>query len=374
MSSAERDYYEVLGIPRDAEEKEIKKAYKRQAMKYHPDRNKDPDAEEKFKVIAKAYAVLSDPQKRRMYDAGGIGGVSHFSDEELFRNVDFGDLFGGSGFDFGGAGSSGSIFDRFFRQPQQRQVHGVDLRVRMAVSLESIFHGGSELLYFSRRVSCPACHGHGTRSGKPPERCHICQGSGHQVISSEQSGDKGQLQFQRVVACPDCHGRGVVVGDPCAQCGGAGQVDKEESLKVTIPAGIEDGSVMRIPGHGLPAEVEGMPPGDLYVEVYTLTDHRFQRHGADLWRTERLSVADAVLGVKLRVPTMDGEADVTIPPGMQPDEMLRLRGKGLPRYRTEGRGDLILRIEVLIPERLSEEEREHYRRLATLRPSSGRVS
>jgi molecular chaperone DnaJ len=372
MSSAERDYYEVLGVPRDADEKAIKKAYKRQAMKYHPDRNKDPDTEEKFKEIAKAYAVLSDPQKRSMYDAGGPGGVSQFSDEELFRNVDFGDLFGGFGYDFGGTG--GSIFDRFFRQPQQRQAHGVDLRVRMAVSLERIFQGGSELLHFSRRVSCPACHGHGTRSGKPPERCQSCQGSGHQVISSEQSSDKGNIQFQRVVPCPACHGRGVLIGDPCVQCSGAGQVEKEESLKVTIPVGIEDGSVMRVPGHGLPAEAAGMPPGDLYVEVYTLTDHRFQRHGADLWRTERLGVADAVLGVKLRVPTMDGEADVIIPPGMQPDEMLRLRGKGLPRYRGGGRGDLILRIEVLIPERLSEEERDHYQQLAALRPSPGRVS
>ena len=367
MSSTERDFYEVLGVPRDADEKVIKKAYKRQAMKYHPDRNKDPDAEEKFKEIAKAYAVLSDPKKRKMYDTGGMGGVAHFSDEELFRNVDFGEMFGGFGFNLGGAG--GSIFDRFFRQPQQRQTHGIDLRVRMAVSLERIFNGGSELLRFARRVSCPACHGHGTRSGQPPEACSGCKGTGRQVVSSEESSEKGHVQFQQVLTCPVCHGRGVVVGDPCAQCGGVGQVEKEDNLKITIPAGIEDGSVMRVPGHGLPAERAGMPPGDLYVEVYTLADSRFQRHGADLWRTERLNVPDAVLGVKLRVPTMEGEVDVTIPPGIQPDEMLRLRGKGLPRYRTDGRGDLILRIEVVIPEQLSDEEHEHYRGLAKLRRS-----
>ena len=370
MSEQPRDYYEVLGVARDADDKAIKKAYKRLAMKYHPDRNKDPDAEEKFKEIARAYAVLSDPQKRQMYDAGGMGGVSHFSDEELFRNADFefGDLFGGFGFDLGGGGS---IFDRFFRQPKSRQAHGVDLRIRMAVSLERIFHGGRELLRFSRQVSCPACHGHGTRSGKPPEACSACRGTGRQVINSDQNSEKGHIQFQRVVACPSCRGSGVVIDAPCAQCAGAGQVEKEESLKISIPAGIEDGSVLRVPGHGLPAEQPGMVPGDLYVEVYTLADPRLQRHGADLWRTERLSVPQAVLGTSLRVPTMDGEVDVTIPPGMQPDEMLRLRGKGLPRYHGGGVGDLILRIEIVIPEQLSEEERALYRKLAALRPSGG---
>ncbi|MCW8918246.1 MAG: J domain-containing protein [Gammaproteobacteria bacterium] len=365
MSSGERDYYEVLGVPRDADEKAIKRAYKRQAMKYHPDRNKDPDAEEKFKELAKAYALLSDPQKRKMYDAGGMGGVSHFSDEDLFRNVDFGDIFGGFGVDFGVGG--GSIFDRFFRQPQQRQTHGVDLRVRMPVTLDRVCHGGSELLRFTRRVACPACHGHGTRSGKPPAQCQRCQGSGRQVIASEEGGGQDYIQLQRVVSCPACHGRGVVIDDPCPRCGGTAEVEREESLKITIPAGIEDGSVMRVPGHGLPAGEAGMPAGDLYVEVYTLGDPRFQRHGADLWHTERLSVPHAVLGAKLRVPTVDGEVDVTIPPGMQPDEMLRLRGKGLPRYRAKGLGDLILRIEVVIPERLSDEERGLYQRLAALR-------
>ncbi len=369
MSNQQRDYYEVLGVPRDADEKALKKAYKRLAMKYHPDRNKDPDAEEKFKEIAKAYAILSDPQKRKMYDAGGMGGVSHFSDEDLFRDMDFGDLFGGFGFGFDSAG--GGIFDRFFRQPKQRQTHGVDLRLRMAVSLERIFTGGRELLRFSRQISCPACHGHGTRTGKPPEACPACQGTGRRVVTSNQESEKGHIQFQRVLTCPACHGRGVVTDDPCAQCGGAGQVEKEESLKITIPAGIEDGGVLRVPGHGLPAEQSGMPPGDLYVEIYTRADPRMQRHGADLWRTERLSVPEAVLGTSLRVPTLNGEVVVTIPPGMQPDEMLRLRGKGLPRYHGEGFGDLILRLEIVIPERLSDEERELYRRLAALRPTGG---
>ncbi len=368
MSNTERDYYEVLGLPRDADEKAIKKAYKRLAMKYHPDRNKDPDAEEKFKEIARAYAVLSDPHKRQMYDAGGMGGVAHFSDEELFRNVDFGDLFGGFGFDFGGAGG-GSIFDRFFRQPQQRQRHGADLRVRMGVTLQRIFEGGKELLRYSRSISCPDCHGHGTRSGRAPARCEACGGSGQKVVTSEQRSDKGHIQFQRVEVCPVCRGRGVQVGEPCTRCHGSGEVEHEESLKLTIPAGIEDGSMMRVPGHGLPGSAPGMPPGDLYVEIYTLSDPRFQRHGADLWRTERLGVPEAVLGTKLRMPTLEGQVEVTIPPGAQPDEMLRLRGKGLPRYRGSGRGDLILRIEVVIPEQLSEEERELYRKLAALRSS-----
>jgi molecular chaperone DnaJ len=367
-SSSERDYYEVLGVSRDADEKAIKKAYKRLAMKYHPDRNRDPDAEEKFKEVARAYAVLSDAEKRRMYDAGGMGGVSHFTDEELFRDVDFdfGDLFRGFGFDFGMGG--GSIFDRFFRQPQQRQAHGVDLRVRMALSLERIFSGGAELLRFSRHVGCPDCHGYGTRDGRPPKACSTCGGSGRRVVTNR----RGNMQFQQVLTCPVCQGRGVLIGEACSRCHGSGEVEKEESLKITIPPGIEDGSVLRVPGHGLPSEQGGMPPGDLYVEVYTRSDHRFQRHGADLWRTERLNVPEAVLGTRLRVPTLDGAVDVTIPPGMQPEEMLRLRGKGLPRYRGTGRGDLILRIEVVIPEQLSDEEREYYQRLATLRSSQTR--
>ncbi len=367
MSNQERDYYEVLGIPRDADEKAIKRAYKRLAMKYHPDRNKDPDAEDKFKEIAKAYAVLSDPHKRKLYDTGGMDGVAHFSDEELFRNVDFGDLFGGFGLDFGLGG--GSIFDRFFRQPKRHQAHGMDLRVRMALSLQRVFDGGSELLRFSRQVSCPSCNGYGTRSGKAPQRCDLCHGSGRQVVSSDKDSEKGHIQFQRVLVCPACHGRGVIIGEPCRECGGSGRVESEESLKITIPAGIEDGSVMRVPGHGLPAEEPGAPSGDLYVQVYTLSDPRFQRHGADLWRTERIGVAEAVLGTRLRVPTLTGEVEVIIPAGAQPDEMLRLRGKGLPRYREGGYGDMILRLEVVIPEQLSEEEREHYRRLAQLRPS-----
>ncbi len=364
MSDQERDYYEVLGVPRDADEKAIKKAYKRLAMKYHPDRNKDPDAEEKFKEIAKAYAVLSDPQKRQMYDAGGVSGVSHFSDEELFRGADFdfGDLFGGFGFDMGGGGG---IFDRFFRQPKQHQAHGVDLRVRMAVSLERIFKGGSELLRYARRVECPACHGNGTADGKPPKRCEACGGSGQRMVTNR----KGNLQFQQVLTCPVCQGRGALLGEACHRCGGSGQVEHEESLKITIPAGIEEGSLLRVAGHGLPGEGAGMPPGDLYVEVYSRNDHRFQRHGADLWRTERIDVSAAVLGTKLRVPTMGGAVDVTIPPGVQPDEMLRLRGKGLPRYRGKGFGDLILRIEVVIPEQISDEERALYQKLAGLRSS-----
>ncbi len=362
MAGEERDYYEVLGVARDADAGAIKKAYKRLAMKYHPDRNKDPDAAEKFKEIAKAYAILSDPQKRKMYDSQGAAGVAHFTQEDLFRNFDFGDIFGDMGFGFGGE----SIFDRFFRQPRRRQTHGIDLRLRLGVSLERIYQGGQETVRFNRMVACPSCHGYGTASAQPAKTCSACNGSGRRVETGAGERTAGHVQFQRVIPCPVCGGRGTVIEAPCRTCGGSGQVEKEESLKITIPRGIEEGTVLRVPGHGMPAEETGAPPGDLYVEVYSVPDPRFQRHGADLWRTERIGVPAAVIGTSLRVPTLDGEVEVKIPAGIQPDEMLRLRNKGLPRYRGGGNGDLMLRIEVTIPDTLSDEERALYQRLASL--------
>ena len=355
MPATRRDYYEVLGVARDASHKAIKDAFRSLAMKYHPDRNKAPDAEEKFKEIAEAYAVLSDPGKRAQYDHGGFAGVADFTAEDLFGGIDFGDIFGdmGFGFDFG----AGGIFDRLFRHRRPGPARGQDLEVELRVPLERIDTGGEETLRYSRAVRCATCGGSGAKPGTEPRRCEACGGSGHRVISHDQKREKGSVRFQQVTLCPECDGRGTLIDHPCPDCQGRGQVEKEEALKVQIPAGIEEGTALRIRGHGMPGETASAPPGDLFVTVRSAPDARFERVGADLWRRETLEVVDAVLGTRLQVPTLTGEVEVRVPSGTQPDEVLRLRGKGLPRFEESGRGDLNLRIEVQIPEQLSAEER-----------------
>jgi len=358
MTSQDRDYYEVLGVPRDADEKAIKKAYHKLAMHWHPDRNTSPEAEGKFKEIAKAYAILKDPKKRARYDSQGMEGVAHFTPEDLFGGLDMGDLFGDMGFGFGG----GSIFDRMFggtrrgRQP----ANGQDLRVSVELPLETIHAGGQHEIKVSHPVSCDSCHGHGTADGKPPPLCTACNGSGRKVASRDELRDQQKIRFQQITICPVCNGKGTQIDPPCSVCGGYGKVEKQETLKITIPAGVEDGTLLRIAGHGLPADKPELPPGDLHVSVYSRPDPRFQRRGADLWRSEIIEAVDATLGTDVQVPTIDGKLKVKIPPGTQPDEILRLKGKGLTRYNNPGRGDLNLRIIVHIPEDMDDETRKIY--------------
>jgi molecular chaperone DnaJ len=364
MADSQRDYYEVLGIARDADNQAIKAAFRELAMKYHPDRNKAPDAEEKFKEIAEAYAVLSDPKKRVQYDRGGFAGVADFSREDLFGGIDFGDLFAdmGFGFDLGGGG----LFDRLFRQRRRGTAHGQDLEVRLVIPLERINQGGDETVRFTRAVSCPTCSGSGAKPGSKPRSCESCGGSGQRVITRDQKQDKGSIHFQQISVCPDCQGRGIFIDHPCDECHGSGQIEKEESLKVHIPAGLEEATPLRIRGHGMPSTEAGGPPGDLYVVVSSAADSRFERVGADLWRRETLEIVDAVLGTRLKIPTLHGTVDVKVPPGTQPDEVLRLRGKGLQRFGGGGHGDLNLRMQIRIPEKLSAEEHELYQQLRSL--------
>jgi len=366
----QRDYYEVLGVARDADAKAIKEAFRKLALQYHPDRNKAPDAEERFKQIAEAYAVLSDPDKRARYDSRGFAGVADFTPEDLFGGIDFGDIFGdmGFGFDLGGGG----IFDRLFRHGRPRgPVPGQDLEVHLTVALQRIYQGGEETVRFSRQVSCPACGGSGAAKGTKPRQCASCGGSGRKVTTREEKKGQGSIRFQQVSVCPDCHGQGSFIDHPCPECHGQGVIDKTESLKVTIPRGIDEGTALRIAGHGMPAEQAGAPPGDLYVLVRSEPDPRFERLGADLWRSETLEVADAVLGTKLKVPTLTGDIEVSVPAGAQPEEILRLRGKGLPRFGEQGFGDLKLRLQVHIPEKPSDEERALYQRLRELGRQNG---
>jgi molecular chaperone DnaJ len=364
MATTQRDYYEVLGVARDADQKAIKDAFRTLAMKYHPDRNKAPDAEEKFKEIAEAYAVLSDPDKRAQYDARGFAGVADFSAEDLFGGIDFGDIFDdmGFGFDFGGGG----IFDRLFRHRQAGPARGQDLEVRLVVPLQLINSGGDESVRYTRAIRCPTCSGSGAQPGTAPRQCESCGGSGRRVVTRDETKKGGSVRFQQISVCPTCKGKGTFIDHPCKLCHGRGEIEKEESLKVHIPAGIEEGTSLRIKGHGMPSEDPGGPPGDLFVTVHSAPDPRFERSGADLWRLETLEVADAVLGAKLKVPTLEGAVDVRVPPGTQPDEVLRLRNKGLPRFDGSGRGSLNIRIQVNIPEKLSDEERTLYEQLRSL--------
>jgi molecular chaperone DnaJ len=358
----------VLGVPRDATDKQIRDAFRGLALKYHPDRNKAPEAQEKFKEIAGAYAVLSDPDKRRDYDRHGFAGVAGFSEEDLFRNVDFADLFGGLNFDFPGMDMSlgGGLFERFFGRRRGEPRRGENIDVQLSVPLERVARGGEEKLHYARPVTCVGCHGSGAKAGTHPRPCATCSGSGRLTRESRQRRGKGEVRVQNITVCPDCDGAGTVIDQPCPQCGGRGQVEREETLTVNVPVGVEEGMALRIPGHGLPSQARGGAPGDLFVIVHSAPDPRFQRAGADLWRSETLSVAEAALGTKRRVPTLEADVEVTIPPGTQPDAVLRLAGKGLPEFGGRTHGDLFLRLTVLVPQRLSAEQRALYERLQCL--------
>jgi molecular chaperone DnaJ len=367
VADARRDYYEVLGVARDADEKAIKDAFRKLALQYHPDRNKAPGAEERFKDIAEAYAVLSDPKKRADYDARGFAGVAGFSPEDLVGGVDFGDLFGdlGFGFDLGS-----SFFDRLFGGGARRRAgprRGADLQVELTVSLDRVNQGGKETVRISRPQTCPACRGTRAKAGTSPRRCTTCGGTGQRVSSREEGG----VHVRHITTCSACAGQGNIIDEPCPECGGRGEVARLESLEVTVPPGVEDGTALRIPGHGLPSP-DGGPPGDLYAMVQVSPDPRFERDGPDLWRTETISVPDAVLGTRIEVPTLEGSVELTVPPGTQPGAVLRLRGKGLPRLGGGRRGNLNVRMEVTVPETPSSEERELYERLRKLHAGRGR--
>ncbi len=363
MAEARRDYYEVLGVPPGADARAIKDAFRKLALQYHPDRNRSPGAEERFKEIAEAYAVLSDPRKRADYDARGFAGVEGLSAEDLFGGIDFGSLFRdfGLGFDLGGG-----LFDRLFGRRGRGPVGpvaGPDLTMELTVSLERVGRGGKETVRLTRPVACSACRGTGASAGKPPRRCDSCRGTGQKVVSR---GERGGLRIQQITTCPACRGRGTVVDEPCPECAGRGEVERPETLEITIPPGVEEGTALRIPGHGLPGAERSAPPGDLYAVVRVAADPRFERRGADLWRSESVPVHDAVLGTRLVVPTLEGSAEVAVPPGTQPGSVLRLRGKGLSRLGGGRRGDLHVQILVGIPEAPSREERELYERLRGL--------
>jgi molecular chaperone DnaJ len=252
------------------------------------------------------------------------------------------------------------LFDRFFgRRRRAGPLRGANLEVDLVVALERVRRGGDETVHLSRPQTCTACQGSGAEPGTTPRSCPSCGGKGQQVKSRQE----GHVRVQQITTCPVCSGRGTVIDKPCPDCKGHGEVEREEALTVKVPAGVEEGMVLRIPGHGLPSHEAGNMPGDLYVIVRSAPDPRFERRGADLWRTETISVPDAVLGAQIEVPTLDGRARVTVPAGIQPGEVLRLRGKGLPEFGGRKCGDLYVELQMRVPKRLTAEERELYERL-----------
>lgn len=358
-STTQRDYYEVLGVPHDASDKAIKDAFRQLALTYHPDRSKEPDAEERFKEIAEAYAVLSDPKKRADYDARGFAGVAGLSPEDLFAGIDFVDLFGPFG--TGGFGAE-SLFDRLSHPGRRaRAVRGQDLQVPITVPLTTVLTGGHETVTIRRPGACKDCRGTGARAGTSPRTCDVCRGTGQRTTSSR----RGNVVVQQITTCPRCGGRRVIIDDPCPVCGGTGQGVETETVKVQVPPGIEDGTALRIRGHGMPPPAPHAEPGDVYVIVRTAADPRFTRHGRDLWHTEELHVADAVLGTSVRVPTLDGGVEVVVPPGTKPGTNLRVAGKGLPGPGGRGKGDLYVTVAVRIPEHTTRHERRLWEELRT---------
>lgn len=353
-----RDYYEVLGVSKNATADELKKAYRKKALQYHPDRNPgDKDAEEKFKEAAEAYDVLSDPDKRARYDQfghnmgqsfGGGGGFSGggMSMEDIFSH--FGDIFGG-GAGFGGFGGFGGATGA---RARRRTPRGSDLRIKVKLTLKEISEGVSKTLKIPRYVACDSCKGTGARDGNAYTTCSRCNGSGT-VITTQQT-ILGTMQSTAV--CPDCHGEGRIITEKCTHCGGEGITRKEEVVSFNIPAGVTDGMILTLKGKGNAARHGGVN-GDLLVVIEEERDPELIRDGNDIIYNLMLDFPTAALGGSVEVPTLTGRARVKIAPGTQPGKVLRLRGKGLPSTEGYGTGDELVNIMVYVPENLNDKEK-----------------
>ena len=356
-----RDCYDILGVNRDASDEDIKKSYRKLAMKFHPDRNPDSkDAEEKFKEAKEAYEILSEPEKRRAYDAYGHAGV----------NPQMGGGpggFAGGGEGFGGFSEAfGDIFGEIFGGTRGRggqQVYrGADLRYNMDITLEQAARGTETKIRIPSLDECATCHGSGAKPGTKPKTCHTCNGQGQVRLQ------QGFFSIQQT--CPTCHGTGKVIPEPCAACGGAGRTKNHKTLSVKIPAGVDDGDRIRLSGEG-ESGMNGGPPGDLYVVVQLKPHSVFQREGADLHCEMPISFTVAALGGEINIPTLEGEAKIKIPAETQSGQVFRLRGKGIRPIRQTSAGDLMCHVVVETPVRLAERQRELLRELEEINKKDG---
>lgn len=360
MSSAStRDFYDVLGVPKTAKKDDIKAAYRKMAMQYHPDRNKSAEAEEKFKELSEAYAVLSDDEKRRQYDTYGREGIDQrYSQEDIFRGADFQDIFRGSGFGFGGGFED--ILSAFFGQATGRRAgprRGNDLTMHLQMRLEDAVNDVTKDVEIPRLEACRTCGGNGAAPGTTPKRCPQCGGAG-QVQKLQNAGF---ARFIRVETCNKCRGTGALIDVPCKECRGSGKVRRQRKLSIRIPAGVDDGHTLRLRGEGEVGDA-GTPPGDLYVVVNIPEHPIFKRSESDIFVQARVNAVDAMLGTQVRVPTLYGDIMLDVPAGTQSGERFKVKGKGLPRLGF-GKGDEFVVVTVEVPRSLSGKQKELLRQI-----------
>jgi molecular chaperone DnaJ len=352
-----RDLYDVLGVPRDASEDELKKAYRRLAMQYHPDRNKAAEAEAQFKEVAEAYEVLRDPQKRAAYDRYGHAGLGGSAGPQGFSHIDLSEALNIFMRDFGGFGGFESLFGGGQSPSEARR--GQDVRVTARLTLPEVATGAKRTIKLRTLVRCEACHGSGAAEGTRPSNCATCAGSG-EVRRATRSVFG---QFVSVSPCPTCAGEGVVIQSPCAVCRGEGRVKGDRSVTVEVPPGVSSNNYITLRGQGAAGPRNG-PHGDLVVVLEVKEDDTWERHGEDLVYDLAVSFSQAALGTRLTVPSPWGDEPLELPSGLQSGQVLRIRGKGLPRLGRTGNGDLNVRVHVWTPESLNDEQRRLFKELA----------
>lgn len=338
---SKRDYYEVLGVKRNASQEEIRKAYRRLARKYHPDVNKEADAEKKFKEVKEAYEVLGDKQKKAQYDQFGHSGLNNDFANSGFNANDFG---------------FGDIFDMFFgggrRQNPNSPRQGEDLEFRLNIDLKEAVFGKKVDIVIPRMETCDVCHGSGAKPGTQPETCAHCQGTGQEEVVQNRPIS---IVYTRV--CRVCSGSGKIIREKCSTCSGKGRVNKKRVVTVKVPPGIYDGAQIPVPGEGEPG-INGGPPGNLYVTIHVKKHEVFERDGDDLVCELPISFAQAALGDEVIIPTLNGRIKMKIPPGTQTGKEFRIHGKGVPRLGGYGEGDLRVRVKVVTPTNLNEEQKQ----------------
>ena len=350
---AKEDYYDVLGVDKNSDKREIKKAYRKLALKYHPDKNSSKDAEAKFKEVSESYAVLSDDEKRKMYDTYGHAGIDQqYSAEDIFRGADFGDIFRGAGFGFD------DIFEQFFghrtgfgggRQGRRR---GASLRYDIEIDLEDAYNGLKTEIRVPRTEICDNCNGSGAKPGTTPKKCPQCGGTGQM----KQSRRTAFGMFTQVMVCNRCHGQGTIIEQPCPKCSGSGKVQVTRDIDIKIPKGVDNGLQLKLAGEG---ETGSAGSGDLYVVVHVRGHSKFRRNGADLYISKAISFPEAALGTKIDVETVDGSIEkLRVPGGTQSGEVFRVRKRGMPYLHDRGNGDLFVEIRIDTPKNLSKKSKK----------------
>ncbi|MDA4117257.1 MAG: molecular chaperone DnaJ [Thaumarchaeota archaeon] len=355
-STSARDFYDVLGVQKAASKDDIKAAYRKMALQYHPDRNKSPEAEEKFKEVSEAYAVLSDDEKRRQYDTYGKEGVyQKYGQEDIFRGANFQDVFRDMGFGYGGGFED--ILGAFFGVGGGSRRSGVrrgdDLTMHLQMKLEDAVKDTTSEVEIPRTELCRVCGGNGAAPGTTPKRCTQCDGAGQ--VQRVQS--TGFARFIRVETCSRCRGTGSIVEKPCKECRGSGRVRVQRKIRIQVPAGVDDGHTLRLRGEGAAGEA-GSPPGDLYVVVNIPEHPVFKRRDSDVFIDARVNVVEAMLGTEVRVPTLFGDVMVEVPSGTQPGTSFKVKGKGLPRLNSFGKGDEYVIVNIDVPKNLNGKQKE----------------